>query len=349
MSPYPVSSQRTRGFTLIELAVSILVIGILLSLTDMAGVIKVGQRTYMARQEYVNKNIAATLLQYAKTSTTLGRLPAPYTGNGYYSTVLDPTNTTLASIFTAANIAPNEINTDGSTAARVRAYQTVTLTKTLPFDFQSGPSVTLTYDYATLYQTECMQSDTSCNVAPHPGASSALTPGNYATWTTTSPDLKPEFFSTLPLQQQMLSLTNQRLTELRDRFASYYSAQTLAGVAGATTNYFPFPYQGATTGTPNPDLSGATAGANQGCWDGWYNLNAANINLLAQLGLTKSQYATTAWGAQVEYCRDYDPALRGAGANPHYAALRFHQSLSAGSTPDTTAALTTTNNVFIAF
>lgn len=340
---------RQTGFTLIELAISILMIGVLISVTDMAGVIKVGKRSYMARQELINKNISATLLQYAKTSTALGRLPAAYTGSGYYAAVLDPANTTLASLFTSANIAPSEVNTDGSAAAQVRAYQTLSLTKSIPFDFQSGPAVTLTYDFAEIHQTACRFADATCNIAALPGTSTTLTAGNYTTWTTAGSDLKPEFFSTLPLQQQMLSLTNQRIMELRDRFTAYYNAKLLAATAGDTSNFFPFSYNSGAPTVHVPDLSGAAASTNQGCWDGWYILNAANVNIIQQLGLTQAQYGTTAWGAQLEYCRDYDPALRGAGTSPHYAAFRFHKSVSTGSVPDTTMALTSVNNVFIAF
>lgn len=343
------SPRAAAGFTLVELAIALIIIGVLLAITDQGGVIKASTRRYHEQQKVDNKNLAAVLLDYAQKVDPKGRLPAPYTGGGYYSTLLNSTNTTLASLFTNANIPPNAINTDGTTGARVRVYQQVALTKTIPLDFQAGPTVTLSYDYAAVYMTACRMADGSCNVSPVPGASPQMTTANYSAWTTTGTDLAIETFSSYPIQQQRLIGTAQLIADLRDRVNSSYSSQLLAANAGATTNFLPFAYQSGAPSTPNPDMSGATAATNQGCWDGWYNLGATNVNILAQLGFTQAQFATTKWGGQIDYCRDYDPALRGAGTSPHYGALRFHQSVSTGAAPDTAAALTSANNVYISF
>lgn len=343
---YGISSAR--GFTLVEMLWVVVIIGIVLSITDFAGIGQLNTRYYSTKQQTINKNIAATLLQYAKTNTTLGTLPSPYVGGGYNNAVFDPANAQLAQIFRSANISPSEINDDGTTAQNVRVYQNVQLTQSIPMDFQSGALALLTYQYAEVHQTACNLSNATCNkTAPAiPGVSTAMTTANYKTWTTTATDLQPEFFSTLPLQKQMLSLTNSKLATVSDKITGLFLTQQTGALAGDTTNWYPFAYQSAAPLVHNPDLSGANAVTNQGCWDGWYSLNAANVNILAQLALSQSQYGNTAWGGTVQYCRDYDPALRGANSIPHFAALRINQSVSLGIAPD---ALVQANNIFITF
>jgi prepilin-type N-terminal cleavage/methylation domain-containing protein len=341
-----ICARDLRGFSLVEMLVVVAVIGIVLTITDMGGINKLNTRYYATRQENNNKQIANALLQYAKTSTTLGTLPLPYAGGGYHTTVYDPSNSTLAQIFRSANMAPTEINDDGTNGKNVRVYQVVQLTQSTPLDFQSGPLTTLTYQYGEVHQTACQLSIAACNVASIPGSSTAMTALNYKTWNSVAPDLTAEFFSTLPMQKQMLSLTSQRLNDMKDKFAGQYRIQQISAAANDTTNWYPYPYAAGVPGTPNPNLSGANALTNQGCWDGWYDLSSAAINVLAQLGLSQAQYGKTAWGASVQYCRDYDPALRGAGTVPHFAALRFNQSVSLGISPD---AVVQANNIFITF
>lgn len=345
----PITTGRipSSGFSLVELLVVIFIIGIILSVTDMGGINKLNNRYYATKQESINKNITAALLQHAKTNTALGVLPTPYIGTGYNSTIYDPANAALAQVFRSANMAPNEINDDGTTAQNVRVYQMVSLTQPTPLDFQSGPLTILTYQYGEVHQTICAKANAACNtVAPLiPGTSIAMTAANYKTWTTTGTDLRPEFFSSLPMQKQMLALTSQRLSDLRDKFTGQFRAKQLTAAADDTTNWYPYPYAAGIPATPFPNLAGATASTNQSCWDGWYNLNGATINILAQLGLSQTQFGTTAWGGQIEYCRDYDPALRGANSLPHFAALRINQSVSLGGSP--TALLS--DNIFITF
>jgi prepilin-type N-terminal cleavage/methylation domain-containing protein len=332
------------GFSLIEMLWVIAIIGIVLSLTNMGGITGLNARYSTTKKTIDNKNIAAALLQHAKINTPLGKLPVSYTGGGYQSTVFDPATSALAQIFRSANIAPSSINDDGTSAQNVRVYQQVALTQSTPLDFQNGPLTTLEYQYAEVHLTACAKSN-SCNTGI-PGASGALTGANYQTWTTTGTDSAPEFFSTLPMQKQMLALTSQRLSDLRDKFSGAFHTLQLAAAATDTTNWYPYPYAAGVPGTPNPNMSPALAASTAlGCWDGWYNLNAANVNVLAQLGLSKAQFGTTAWGGQIEYCRDYDPALRGRNSLPHYAALRIHQAVSQGIA----ATNVFTDDIFITF
>lgn len=346
----------TNGFSLVEMLWVITVIGIVLAITDMSGITSLNNSYFITKQTANNKNIANALLQHAKTNTARGNLPAPYTGSSYNNTVFNPADSSptgllLTQTFRSANIAPADINTDGTSAKNVRVYQTVDLSQATPLDFQSGPLVTLSYQYAELHQTTCMLSNATCNKSsPNiPGASVQMTTANYKNWTTISPDLPAEFFSTLPMQKQMLALTSQRLNDLRDKFAAHFRTKQQAASADDTTNWFPYPYTIGLPSTPVPNYSGANAaGTGLGCQDGWYDLAetvAGRASILDQLGLSAIQYGTTAWGGQILYCRDYDPALRGPNSLPHYAALRINKSVSTAAPPDATLS----NNIFITF
>jgi len=342
--------RNSKGFSLMELLFVIFILGIVLQITDFGGIAKIAGRSYASKQEIINKNIANALLQHAKTNTALGQLPAPYTGSSFNSTIYDPANTQLAQLMRSANIAVAEINNDGTTAENVRVYQNVTLTQPTPLYFQSGPLTILTYQFGEVHMTACQKLDAACNTAGAdlPGPSTTLTSANYTTWATISPDLKAELFSTLPMQKQMLAQTAQRLADLRDRLSENFRTKQLSAAADDTTNWHPYPYAAGVPGTPLPNKSGLDplSATGQDCRDGWYDLNAANINILAQLGLSQTQFGTTAWGGAIEYCRDYDPGNRGAGALPHFAALRINKSVSLGSTPDASLKM---NNVFITF
>lgn len=349
-SSHKTNTHNSKGFSLLEMLFVIFILGIVLQITDFGGIAKIASRSYSSKQEIINKNIANALLQHAKTNTALGQLPSPYTGSSFISTVYDPANAQLAQLMRSANIAVAEINSDGTSAENVRVYQTVTLTQSTPLYFQSGPLTTLTYQFGEIHMTACRKSDAACNTAlpDLPGSSAVLTSANYTTWATTSPDLKAELFSTLPMQKQMLAQTAQRLSDLRDRLSEHFRTKQLSAAADDTTNWHPYPYAAGVPGTPLPNKSGLDplSAAGQDCRDGWYDLNAANINILAQLGLSQTQFGTTAWGGAVEYCRDYDPANRGVNALPHFAALRINKSVSLGASPD---ASLESNNVFITF
>lgn len=347
--------KREQGFTLIELSIAMLLLGIV---TIMVApyfnlLISARKQAYAQDQALTNQKISQALLQYAEQNTALGTLPAPYSSGSFVSSVYDPADVGVTSVqpfLLSAGLNPQQVNTDQGTSKRVRVYQRVTgLTQSVPLYGQSGPAAGLTYQLGVVYMTPCPldNSAPTCNPNPGtglPGASVALTSANYRTWTTQGEDLPAVMLSTLPLQKQLLATTRARLDRVRDALSGYFRARMLTAAATDTTNFYPAP-----TGGGAPVLSGAAPGANQGCRDGWYSLDAANVNVLAQVGLSQAELGATAWGGGVQYCRDYDPTgTSGANVPPHYAALRVLGAVSQGAGPDATPG-GTANNIILSF
>lgn len=340
--------KSQSGFTLIELVITVFIVGaISIVLSPIFNTLVTSQRgAYSAVQKVNNQNIATGLINYARYNSTQGFLPNPYTGGGLTNAVYDPANSTAAGLalsaaLTQTGINSREINDDGYENGRVRVYQLVSgLTQTVPLYFQSGPTVTLTYQHGVIYQTACNLSDSTCN--PHsstgvPGDSVKMTTSNFATWAMSGSDIGAVFVSSLPVQKQMMSSTAQKLDKIRDSLVSYLRAQQSQAAATDTTNWYP---------SESISLGGATPGTNQGCRDGWYNLSSSAV-VLPTVGLTASEYGTTAWGGQIQYCRDYDPTgAKAANAAPHFGALRINKLLSSGVAPD---AVTISNNIVLSF
>lgn len=326
--------RKQRGFTLAEMLVAVFVLatlsGLVMSVISSAETSR--RLMYQEKQHLTNDMITSALLDYAANQTTTGSLPPPYTGASYTSTVYNPADASAAGVaLTTAllqtGLASTEINDDGRSARNVRVYQRVAnLTSQVPLYVQSGPLVTLTYQAGAVYMTACPIATASCNPSASgvPGSSPAMTTGSFQTWNTTGTDLAPSLISTLPLQKQMLSTTVQRAERIRDALLSYLRAQQVTAAAGDATNWYP---AGSTS------LGGVAPASNQGCRDGWYDLTSTNI--LPTIGLSVGEFATTAWGGRIEYCRDYDPiGTKAANAPPHYAAIRFNANVTAANPPD---------------
>lgn len=339
-----------RGFTLVEVIIAVFIVGLVAMIASSSNTLNgtIFRATYNQTQKINNQSIARALSLWAKNDSTLGQLPTPYTGGGYVSGVVSTTSATAADValqtfIQQQGIGLYETNDDNFAAKRVRVYQLVPgLTKQMPLYIRSGPLITLTYDFGVVYQTACALSDASCNPGTTPpGNSAAITASNYTTWSTQGSDFGAAYVSTLPLQETMLDLTVYRLNTIRAKLLDAYNQNRLGAAPGDTTDWFLAP-----TGVGAPNLSGATATTNQGCYDGWYLLNSATVNVLSKLGLGQSEYSVTGWGGRLEYCRDYDPAFAGALTPPHYAALRMNQSVSTAASPD---ASVVGNNVIISF
>lgn len=338
---------KQRGFTLLELAITIIVIGVVsMVLSPLFDSYATSQkRSYDEKQNLVNLATARALMSYAANSTSQGRIPDSYTGNGYVRTVLDPTNTVLASALTSEGLNSNEINSDGYASQRVRVYQQVSgLTATVPLYFQSGPNVSLLYEYGAIYIVDCAKADGTCNPTPAtgvPGSSPLMTATNFSTWESAGTDSRATIVSSLPLQKSMLATTVQRLDKVRDALLAYLRGQQVTAAAGDTTNWFP----------PNPGtMGGLDPSLNQGCRDGWYDLSSAAVNVLPTVGLSREEFGMTAWGGRIEYCRDYDPTFAGPpNSAPHYAALRINKSPSNGAAGNAPDAAILGNNIVLTF
>lgn len=325
---------RQGGFTLVEMVVALLTLSILTPMLFMAvnALNAAREQAYRTGIQRDHERIASVLLAYSRQETALGTLPTPYTGGDFHSSLLDPADAVFAARLRAAGLNTTTVNHDGSAAANVRVYQRVAgLTTNVPVFFQSGPLSTLTYDFAAIYQTACPK-DAACNTGL-PGNSTALTSSNFINWSEAGTDFALVFVSTLPQQKRMLAETMRRVGVLRRAIDGFRQALRLAAAADDGTNFHPAP-----TGVGAPNLAGANPVSNEGCHDGWYSLAASNVNVIPQVGLAQGEFATTAWGGAIQYCRDYEPAAGGtstADQPPHSAALRMHLSLSRGVAPST--------------
>ena len=340
-------TKTQRGFTLVELLVTVVIIGITtIMLTPVYNELLTAQRSaYLEKHRLNNQLIGAALMNYAANSTTTGRLPAAYTGAGYFNTIYDTSNATLAAAMNQTGINPSEINSDGTTTQNIRVYQVVqTLSQSVPLYFQSGPLVTIDYDYGALYLTACPKATASCNPTAATGVPgttpTALTALNYTTWATSGTDGPAFFVSSMPIQKQMLATTTQRLDKVRDSLLGYFRAQQQTAAGGDTTNWFPKAGLSAVG-----SLAGATPGTNQGCRDGWYDLSNVAVLALPAVGLAVAEFGKTAWGGAVEYCRDYDPTITTANTVPHFAAIRINATVSSGIAPSATPG----NNIVLTF
>ena len=343
--------KRLHGFTLVELLIVIIVLGVvtIFIAPTFNSLMTAQESAYVERNRLNNQMITAALMNYAANSTQYGRLPAPYTGGGYTLTIHNPSDATAAGIalreaLTQTGINTNEINDDAAASQRVRVYQLVAgLSQAVPLYFQSGPLVTLTYDFGAVYLTACPKGTATCNptaASGVPGTSIAMSGTNYATWAPSGTDGPASYVSSLPIQKQMLATTVQRLEKVREALLGYLRAQQVTAAGGDTTNWFPNQAGAAAAGS----MTGATPGTNQGCRDGWYDLSTATT-ILSTIGLAAQEYGVTAWGGPIQYCRDYDPTgTKAANAAPHYGAIRILSDVSAGGSPDGSVA---GNNVLL--
>jgi prepilin-type N-terminal cleavage/methylation domain-containing protein len=320
----------SKGFTLLEMLLSVVIASLLLSV--MFGWMKVTdaaqERSYRDSIRLDNQNIARALRSYAAAENN-GFLPAPYTGGNYKSAPVDVGNATLLEYLAQGEIASSRYNQDDSASENVKHYQLITPKPTycMPIVGSSSECVTLSYDRAVIYQTTCALAD-ACNDGT-PGASA---PYAMSGWQPTYPDLSPVEISTLDIQQSFWRDTWIRLNDVRWKIRTGFNATVAAAAAGDTTNHF---FKPNLAGSPN--LIGADPATNQGCRDGWYQLNSIDVNVLSYYGLDpQSVYAVTAWGGRIDYCQDYDPTNAGANVLPHVAALRINKSVTAGSAPSAT-------------
>lgn len=319
--------NKNQGFTLIEMVIAMFIFAIL-SGPVFSWISIANQSQEMAYRNSIlrdNLTIARALRAHAASENN-GFLVSAYTGGSYQNAPVDTTNSVLTEYLARGNITVDRYNDDGSTNQNVR-YLDVLSTKptySMPIVGTSSETVTLVYDRGVLYQTACGLTET-CNDGT-PGVSAA-----YATsgWSITGTDMMPVEISTLDIQQNSWRETWLRLSELRNKIRNSFNAQVASKAAGDPTNWFFVPDL-----ATSPDLSGADPVTNQGCRNGWYQLNSADVNILTFYGLDPvSLYAQTPWGGRIEYCADYDPNNTGANALPHIGALRINRAVTTGNAP----------------
>jgi len=342
-------TQFAKGFTLMEMLAAVGIAGLLLlyMASQMGWALGSEQRQNAAVSALNNRQIVEGLKVYAAGKYARGVLPNPYSGNGYVATIYNSGDTSasgvaLAQSLTSAGVPPTQINDDGSAGANVRVYQLITgLPYVTPMELQSGPQVNLVYQYGVIYQTACRKADSSCNPSAStgiPGDSPKLTTSNYATYQIAGNDTNLVTVSSLPVQLSMLLTTRTNLNDLQDALMRDFKARQINAAAGDATNFYPA--ASTSMAGQNP-----TAASSQGCRDGWYSLSTSD--LLAQVQTSSTQYGTTAWGGDVQFCRDYDPlGAKTPDAPPHKAALRINVNVSLGIAPD---AANPNNNVVFTF
>jgi len=334
------SSGRQAGFTLLEMLIVVVLIGVLGVLTSALFPMftSYSEQNYRLEQKLINEKVGMGLTAWAASQSPQGQMPTPYTGNGYTSAIVNisssaPADLALMDLIRRNGVDANQINKDGSASQNVRVFQLLPgITESFPLFPDSGPNATLTYQLGVIYSTTCSLSGSACNPSPSlgiPGASPVLTSANRSTWDVVAPDLSAAYISTLPLQRSKLAVTGSRLRRISNEMVKYFNLLRISAAPTATTNFYPVP-----NGPGAPNLSGGAPAANMGCRDGWYNLGAANVNVLDQLALPKAELGVTAWGGAIQYCRDFDPlGTNGPNAEPHYGALRINGSVSNGLAP----------------
>lgn len=330
--------MKTRGFTILELLIALAVLSVMY--TVLAPMTEASYRlvrqTARAEQFDLNKRIGESMLTWMDQRSQL-TLPTPFTGTDYHNAPVDVTGATADSAALGALVAAKGLSTPqtfstSSTTNKARVYQRVSgISINTPIYGISGPTANILYDVGVLYVSDCNRSDVSCypSASGVAGYSPVLTSANVATWALDERDEALYQFSTYDLQMSRLKRTMATVDSVRDAIRGYFSSRFLSGAPDPNINYFP-----AATGSGAPVLGGANPSANDGCRDGWYDLAASDVNVLPTVGLLPEEFARTAWGASIAYCRDFDPSgTSPEGQGPQNAAIRINRRVSEALAP----------------
>lgn len=371
-------ARYSFGFSLIETAMVVLLLGVVAAamaptLTLIGPVTKKGTTEI---QQSINAKLAQGYLEFVRsgkqltgqTGVTIANPVITYNpaaaGQLNYAVVspadTDPAWVSLSSIMQAQGIAVGQVGSDGSAAENLRVSQIIATTHSLPLFVNTGPSVTLTYNYGVIYSTTCSRVDVTCNPGTRvPSSSAVLAAGNFTTWAPSGTDFAPAAWSTLTIQREKLEQTSARLDKIRESFRNYFKTKqnAVSDVATATTtNYYP---NSQVTTDNTAAVAGATAAERQYCWDGWYDLAAASSSdptvgngILNKIGLSPEEFGKTSWTGKIEFCRDYDPTgTKGRGVAPFWGALRVLRTISTGGIPDVSISTATADsaNALVAF
>lgn len=302
--------SRQSGFTLVELLISVVILGILVTVISpiFSNALAFMEGAKRSEVQLNNQKLAAGMLSYAQNIAD-GKLP-PQVGSNL--PLYAQANDLLFLELSGTGVPPSQINSTGYGIDAVKRYQVVhDLEYTQPMFFSSGDTVTLFYDVGVIYQTKDCARESTCGTSPpSSGESPELDRNKIAEWDVKGGDYAPVMINTLALQKSMLRVTIGRLNRLSDRISSnFYAKARMAESSGV--NHF----AGENSATPS------TVGP---CWSGWENLSATNT--LASIGLDSREFGRTAWGGSIEYCRDYKIS-GGSEEPPFYAALRINKEL----------------------
>lgn len=393
------------GFSLVELAIAGMVLGILSIMLGATYRSLIGANTlaYVQEQTVINQKLGAAILNHmvstdrwenAVASTDgLFMLPDPLMNStkkinyGFTDTTVNTGPVDLMYHIQQQGIPASKVNGDGTAADNVRVYQKLTpgllqteLTYFNPGSGYTGGKVVLTYDLGVIYLTNCPRAKTSCNISGGlPNAATGAQLYTSSAWTPQTTDIGVTYISSLPAQIAMLDTFKKQIDQLRASLKAYaatYSTSPLGGRAlscsnagvSDTGNNSPYPRNACATKNYenvgsnvnySAPASNAAQAANQGCWDGWYPLNAVNVSILKEIGLPTQAYSTTPWGGRIEYCSDYAAAdivggttytpAKAKNVKPIYAAIRFNRYLTDRQNPSTDTAAQYTDNVIISF
>lgn len=369
---FPLLHRKQRGFTLLELVFAVMILGFLsLALTPAFRTLMATKDiTYAAEQTAINQKIATAMLTYAEygafssgNPTYTLTTPCSSSTNKVFFSIYNPSycsgTSGLLDALQQQGVSLSQVNNDGKAGKNLRVYQLLAAESQQAYMYQqSGPVVYLNYDFGVIYLTNCGYSQ-PCNQtaasSSTPPKSQPTLPGDLAatagaarmlnrgTWVPGTRDIGVTYVSTLPLQKKLLQTTVAQLDRIRTAMTNFYAAQQAANPT-STANFYPQPSNPIYRSPVNPDPA-----SNQGCREGWYNLGQPVLDILSQIGVGPKDEALagqTAWGAAIEYCRDYDPAGTSPyGVAPHFAALRVNRSLSFNLGPDADPA----NNAVISF
>lgn len=337
------SAIPQRGFTLMELLIAMVVLGAIIAASAplVSFAFTLMENTKRSQETLDNRKMADAFIEFAseRSGVNRGRLPAPiYTtaapvikGGLYNPAATDAESIDLGRILLTTGVPVGAINNDRAAVRNGRVYQLVSgLTHSSRLYGVTGPVVNLTYDFGVIVSTQCSRTSscyTNGTVGNPPGDSARITAANYSAWEPTANDYGAIAFSTLDEQKTLLRVTVGRLNNLSERFTNNFHNKVRLASADSTTNFFEINSGGLNLGNVNPAV-------NMGCRDGWYNLAAANVDVLTKLGMDKTEHGVNAWGGIISYCRDFDPAGTGThNSPPHYGALRIHRNVTTTTAP----------------
>ncbi len=351
--------RRQGGFTLFEIIFAAFILG-LMSMAlgpSFRAFTTAKELQYKNEQTAINTKLAQAIQLYAEnfvpsvaSGMPPGSLSAPCSNstNRVFYSIYNPGycagTADLLPYLQQVGVPLEKVNDDGTGNRNVRLYQRVNsnLSQDAYMYYQGGPKVTLSYEVGVVYLTNCGKNQ-ACNTGASTSTPPAsyytgetgsgavrLTSGNIATWTPGTRDIGVAYLSTLPLQKKMLQATATQLERIRTGMVNYYASQQAANPS-STANMYPQP-----TDVARRMPSVSDPANYQGCREGWYNLDDPTSDLLALIGLGGGiESGRTAWGAPIQYCRDYDPSLTSAyNVAPHFAALRINRTVSSISAPD---------------